>query len=455
MQIAQVLAGYSLGSADLLRRAMGKKLADEMAKQRQSFIQGATARGVSDELAGRLFDLMEKFAEYGFNKSHSAAYALVSYQTAWLKRHFPAAFMAATMSADMDDTDKVRIFVEDAKLNKLDVLPPDVNFSGYRFFPTDRRSIRYGLGAIKGSGENAALEIVRVREQGGPFKDLFDFCCRVDKRMVNRRVIEALVRAGAFDFVGAERGSLLASVGRALEIAELDAASTIQSGLFSEGLGTIATSAELVSAKPWTLRERLQHEKACLGYYFSGHPFEGFRGEVQAFVRRRLADITPQYEPVIVAGVVYGSRVAQTRRGRMGIIELDDGSAKIEVTVFAEVFDRVRNLIREDELLVVEGRPALDGFTGGIRISADQLYDLPGARAHFARSLSVKFTHRHDPRKLADLLGAHRPGDIPLRLSYEGEGARCLIDLPDVKLSDALLADLSELVGEQGLKVHY
>jgi DNA polymerase-3 subunit alpha len=455
MQIAQVLAGYSLGSADLLRRAMGKKLAEEMAKQRASFIEGATARGVSDELAGRLFDLMEKFAEYGFNKSHSAAYALVSYQTAWLKRHHTAAFMAATQSADMDDTDKVRIFVEDAVANGIAVLGPDVNASGYRFVPVDRRSIRYGLGAIKGSGENAALEIVRTRTDSGPYRDLFDFCIRVDKRVVNRRVIEALVKAGAFDFTGAERAALFASVGRALEVAELAATSTVQSGLFTDGPGDVATSAELVTTRSWTLREKLQNEKACLGYYFSGHPFEGFRGEVQSFIRRRLADVTPQFEPVLVAGVVYGSRVAQTRRGRMGIIELDDGSAKIEVTVFAELFDRVRALIRDDQLLVVEGRPQLDGFTGGMRISADQLYDLAGARAHFARGLTLQFDAQRDPGELGRLLEAHRPGTTPVRLHYRGSFGSCQIELPPVALSEPLLDALGERLGEAAVRVSY
>ncbi len=455
MQIAQVLAGYSLGSADLLRRAMGKKLAEEMAKQRISFCSGAKEQGVSDELAGRLFDLMEKFAEYGFNKSHSAAYALVSYQTAWLKRHHTAAFMAGTLSADMDDTDKVQIFVEDAILNQIEVLGPDVNASGYRFIPTDRRTIRYGLGAIKGSGENAALEIIKVRNAGGPFKDLFDFCIRVDKRVVNRRVIEALVRAGAFDFTGAERAVLFASVGRALEVAELQAASLLQSGLFSDGQGDVASTAALVQAKPWTLRETLQNEKACLGYYFSGHPFEGYRSEVQAFVRRRLSDLSPQYEPVIVAGIVYGSRVAQTRRGRMGIVELDDGSAKIEVTVFAEVFDRVRTLIREDSLLVVEGRPQLDHFSGGIRLAADQLWDLAGARAHFAKAVSVDFTHQHAPARLHQLLQANRPGSTPVRLNYSNADAHCQIELPPVRMDDGLMQALGEWLGEGAVQARY
>lgn len=455
MQIAQVLAGYSLGAADLLRRAMGKKLADEMAKQRLSFCEGAKVRGISDELAGRLFDLMEKFAEYGFNKSHSAAYALISYQTAWLKCHHTSAFMAATLSADMDDTDKVRVFVEDSLGNDLEVLGPDVNESGYRFIPVGRKTIRYGLGAVKGSGENAALVIVRERDAAGRFKDLFDFCCRVDKRVVNRRVIEALIRAGAFDWTGAERSSLLASVGRAIEIAEVQAASVLQSGLFSEGLGNVSASAELVAAKPWSLREKLQNEKSCLGFYFSGHPFEGFRGEVQGFIRRRLSEVQPQKESVMVAGVVYGSRIQQTRSGRMAIVELDDGSAKLEVTIFAELFEKVRSQIKEDQLLVVEGRPRQDHFTGGIRLSAEQVWDLSSARAHFARMLTIQFASYHDPQKLTSLLEARRPGRTSVKLRYQGETAECEITLAPIQLNDLLVQELSNWLGDTALQIIY
>jgi DNA polymerase-3 subunit alpha len=434
---------------------MGKKLADEMAKQRMSFCDGAKQRGISDELAGRLFDLMEKFAEYGFNKSHSAAYALISYQTAWLKCHHTSAFMAATLSADMDDTDKVRIFVEDSQANRLEVLGPDVNESGYRFIPIGRGAIRYGLGAVKGSGENAALEIVREREAAGRFKDLFDFCNRMDKRVVNRRVIEALIRAGAFDWTGAERSSLLASVGRACEIAEVEAASLLQSGLFSEGLGNVSASAELVAAKPWSLREKLQNEKSCLGFYFSGHPFEGFRSEVQGFIRRRLVDVVPQKEPIIVAGVVYGSRIQQTRSGRMGIVELDDGSAKLEVTIFAELFEKVRSQIKEDQLLVVEGRPRHDHFSGGVRVSAEQVWDLSSARAHFARMLTIQCAAHHDPKKLTSLLEASRPGTTPIKLGYQGAAAHCEIMLPPVQLNDVFVQALTDWLGEASVKVTY
>ncbi|MDE1981548.1 MAG: DNA polymerase III subunit alpha, partial [Betaproteobacteria bacterium] len=355
MQIAQVLAGYTLGGADLLRRAMGKKNAAEMAQQRTRFIEGATERGIAVKLATQLFDLMEKFAEYGFNKSHSAAYALVSYQTAWLKAHYPAAFMAATLSGDPDDTDKVAVFVEDARRNGLVILPPDVNASQYRFVPVNDREIRYGLGSVKGTGESAAIEIERQREAGGPYRDLFDFCLRTDKRVVNRRVVEALVKAGAFDSLGEERATLLASMDDALELAEQAARHTHQGGLFGGEAETAVAPVGLTVVPPWPLKEKLAHEKSVLGFYFSGHPFAAYRREVEGFVSRALADLVPQPDPVVVAGVVAASRIQQTRRGRMGLVVLDDGTAKVEVAIFSELFDTVRPLLKEDQVLVVEG----------------------------------------------------------------------------------------------------
>jgi DNA polymerase-3 subunit alpha len=269
MQIAQIVAGYTLGGADLLRRAMGKKKAEEMAQQRAIFNEGAKRQGHDPDLATQLFDLMEKFAEYGFNKSHTAAYAVVTYQTAWLKAHYPAEFMAATLSSDMDDTDKVQVFVKDAQDNGVAVLGPDVNRSVYRFDPIDARTIRYGLGGIKGTGEGAVQEILRARE-AGPFDGLFDFCARVDRRIVNRRTIEALVRAGAFDALDADRARLLANVGQAMEAAEQADAHANQSSLFGGDDGGAAIGPQWVAAPPWDERRRLQEEKVALGFYLSG-----------------------------------------------------------------------------------------------------------------------------------------------------------------------------------------
>lgn len=456
MQIPQVLAGYSLGSADLLRRAMGKKLPEEMAKQRNQFTDGATARGVSVRVATQLFDLMEKFAEYGFNKSHSAAYALISYQTAWLKTHYSAAFMAATLSGDLDDTDKAATFVEDARRNNLDILPPDVNRSVYRFWPINRTQIRYGLGSVKGVGESAALEIERARHEGGPYKDLFDFCLRMDRRAVNRRVVDALVKAGAFDFTGIERSTLLASVEDAIDMAEQVARHIHQGALFgSDDSSSAGVSVALTVQPPWTSKEKLTYEKSVLGFYFSGHPFTSHRREVSGFVSRSLADLVPHNEVVIACGIVASTRMQQTRRGRMGIVVLDDGTAKVEVAIFSELFDTVRGLIGEDQLLVVEGKASIDNFTQGVRLTADAVYSLPQARDRYARGLHLKMNGQSDALRLSAIMKTAQPGPTPVRVQYSNKQGLCEIELPPTQLSDELLAQLTSWLSEDNVHVVY
>src|SRR5437773_276692 len=280
MQIAQEIGGYTLGAADLLRRAMGKKLPEEMAKHRQGFTSGAVERGLSSAKATLLFDLMEKFAGYGFNKSHAAAYALIAYQTAYFKAHHPAPFMAANLSLVMDDTDKVRHFRDNALTMGLTVLPPDVNASNYRFEPVDTTTIRYGLGGIKGTGQAAIDAIAAPRDAGGPFRNLFEFCRRVDKRAVNRRAIEALIRAGAFDSIDARRASLLASVGVALDLAERSERAATQVSLFADHTEEhAAAKPKLIEAREWIDSERLANEKSSLGFYLSGHPYREYATE--------------------------------------------------------------------------------------------------------------------------------------------------------------------------------
>ncbi len=456
MQIAQVLAGYTLGGADLLRRAMGKKNAAEMGQQRTRFIEGATERGIAVKLATQLFDLMEKFAEYGFNKSHSAAYALVSYQTAWLKVHYPAAFMAATLSGDLDDTDKVAVFVEDARANGLVIEPPDVNTSHYRFVPVDERHIRYGLGSVKGTGESAALEIVRAREAEGPFRDLFDFCLRTDKRIVNRRVVEALIKAGAFDSLGVERATLFASMDDALDLAEQTARYTHQGGLFDgEADASTVPAVGLTEVPAWPLKEQLSHEKSVLGFYFSGHPFAAYRREVEGFASRALSDLVPHPEPVVVAGIVAASRIQQTRRGRMGLVTLDDGSAKVEVVIFSELFDTVRALLREDQMLVVEGKVALDHFTQGVRMTAENVYALAQARIRFARGLRLSMNGQADAARLAALFKPYLPGSCPVWLHYANGDACCDLELPPARLDEALLQSLTAWLTDAQVQVIY
>ena len=462
MQAAQVVAGYSLGGADLLRRAMGKKKPEEMAQQREIFVEGAGKNGIGADKANEIFDTMEKFAGYGFNKSHAAAYSLVAYQTAYLKCHHPAAFMAATLSSEMSDTDKVQFFVADAVSNGLTFLPPDVNRSRHRFAPVDAKTIRYGLGAIKGTGESAIGAIVRARESGGDFADLFDFCRRIDKRVVNRRVIEALIRAGAFDSVCERRAALAASVGIALEAAEQAERNALQAGLFDIGGGQ-EQALKMLDAAPWSERERLLNEKQALGFFLSGHPYNEVRAELAAFIRRPLSALEPQKEPVLLAGLVTATRTQMTRRGKMIVVTLDDGTAQVEITVFNELYDAERAKIREDEPLIVEGKVSRDDFSGGLRVNAEKLMTLAEARGRFAKALRVGLhakVSRGDTaaERLRALLAPYRNGPCPVRVCYRNEQAECELPLGEawrVRLEDELLAGLQQWLKAENVEVVY
>jgi len=461
MQTAQVAARYSLGGADLLRRAMGKKKPEEMAKERTKFVAGAEQNGIDERLANEIFDTMEKFAGYGFNKSHAAAYSLVAYHTGWLKQHHPAAFAAATLSSEMANTDKVQFFWKDATDNGLAFLPPDINSSGIRFRPVDGKSIRYGLGAIKGTGESALSVILKAREggdkPGGPFRDLFDFCRRIDKRVVNRRVIEALIRAGAFDTVDDHRAKLLASTGVALEAAEQAERNALQGGLFDMG-GAEADTVHYVDVPRWTEREQLMHEKAALGFFFSGHPYHAYAAELAAFVKRRLGQLEAQREPVLLAGVVMSTRTQMTRRGKMAVVQLDDGTTQLEITVFNELWEAERGKIKEDELLLVEGKVQRDDFSGGLRVSADKLHTLAEARGRYARGLHLTMNGGSDAKRLQALLAPFRNGPCPVRLSYRNGEATAELPLPEnwrVRLDDALLSGLADWLKPENVKVLY
>ena len=456
MQMAQIIGGYSLGGADLLRRAMGKKKPEEMAQHRTLFQDGAKKNGLSETKADEVFDLMEKFAGYGFNKSHAAAYALLAYQTAYLKAHFPAAFMAANLSAAMDDTDKIQALYEDAVANKLEILPPDINAAGYRFVPTGEKTIRYGLGAIKGTGESAILAIVKERQAHGDYRDLFDFCNRVDKRIVNRRAMESLIRGGAFDRLNDDRAQLFASLGMALENAQQLSRNEMQASLFGEDNGSEALQAlQYANVPRWCAGELLQHEKAALGFYLSGHPFDPYRSELATLVRRSLAQIKSQQEPVLLAGIVYGVRIQQTRRGRMSIVTLDDGSAKIEVVVFNEIWENHRHLVKEDQLLFVQGRASEDQFSGGMRVTAEQLFDLTKVRDEYARELRLSFNGQADAARLAQMIKPHMPGSCAVRIAYRNRDALCEMEIGSAKLSDALLASLRQWLSADNVQIRY
>jgi DNA polymerase-3 subunit alpha len=410
MQMAQIIGGYSLGGADLLRRAMGKKKAEEMAEHRELFRQGAAKNGLTAGKADEIFDLMEKFAGYGFNKSHAAAYALLAYFTAWLKAHHPAEFMAANMSLAMDDTDKVKILFEDCLVNKMIVLPPDINQSAYRFEPVAEadgkrsKTIRYGLGAVKGSGQSAIEEILRAREEA-PFTDIFDFCMRVDRRMVNRRTVEALIRAGAFDALHDNRAQLIASVSLAMEAADQAAANAMQSGLFDMG-DEPQQGHELVDEPMWSDKKRLQEEKSALGFYLSGHLFDAYKTEVRRFVRQKIGELKEGREK-LVAGVITTMRTQMTQRGKMLIVNIDDGTGQCEVTVFNEQFEANKALYKEDELLVVQGQARNDAFTGGIRFTVEAAMDLERARSKYAQSVKVEMNGNADALRLKKVLEAH------------------------------------------------
>lgn len=464
MQIAQVVAGYSLGGADLLRRAMGKKKAEEMAEQRAVFVEGAVANGTTARDAEYLFDLMEKFASYGFNKSHAAAYALVAYHTAFLKAHYPAAFLAATLSADMNNTDSVHIFYEDCLANGVEVLPPDINASQFRFQPLNDKQVLYGLGAIKGTGWSAIEVILEAREKDGPFKDLFDFCLRLDLRRVNRRVIESLIRAGAFDQLDPNRAALLAGVGMAIDAAEQSGAASGQDSLFG-GMPEMLNHV-LPQVPAWSEQEKLQQEKAALGFYFSGHPFIAYRSELAAFVRSSLAQLTPQEQPQLLAGVVVATRTRMTSRGKMAFVVLDDASAQIEVAIGNELFMASQALLKEDQLLFVEGKVSNDDFTGGLRVNARRLMDVASARSAYASQLRISCNGQADAGRLRELLQPYcsrarredEPPGCPVQVDYRNRDARCEMTLGSdwrVELHDDLLAGLRAWLSDENVKILY
>ena len=465
MQISQIIGGYTLGGADMLRRAMGKKKPEEMAKHRETIAAGAKEKGYDPALAERLFDLMTKFAEYGFNKSHTAAYAVVTYHTAWLKAHHCAAFMAATMSSDMDNTDTVKIFYEDTIANKVKVLPPDVNASNYRFEPVDRETIRYGMGAVKGTGEQAVNVILKAREAGGPFKDLFDFCARCDKRQVNRRTIEALIRAGAFDTIAPktagglpDRHKLLASTGIAMDFAEQAERNAMQTSLFDLGSNAEEHAPQYIAVKPWDEKEQLMQEKTALGFFFSGHPYNSFKKELSRFIRRPLNRLEPAKELTMLAGLVVGVRTQMTRRGKMLFVQLDDGTGMIEVTVFSELFEAERAKIVTDEVLIIEGKVRFDEFSGSNSVAADKLMTIGEARARFAKHLLLRMNGDADARKLRSLLMPFAPGPAPVRIRYCNATAECELVLGEmlrVRLDDMLLEALSGWLKPENVEIVY
>ncbi|WP_294636540.1 DNA polymerase III subunit alpha [uncultured Aquabacterium sp.] len=408
MQVAQIVGGYSLGGADLLRRAMGKKKVEEMQHHRGIFAEGAAKNGISTELANEIFDLMEKFAGYGFNKSHAAAYALLAYHTAWLKHHYTAEFFAGNMTIASDDTDKLKIFHDDAVANfGITFTPPNVNEGEWRFIPTGDKTICYALGAVKGTGQGAIEAIVAERKANGPYKSFFDFCSRVDRKLVNKRVVEALIKAGAFDAMEANRAALLASVSLAFEYADTLAANADQGGLFDFGDSHAASTNEpdLVPTEPWSLKDKLSLEKTAIGFYLTGHLFDEAESEVRRFCKQRIGDLRDSRDPQLVAGIISDLRVINGQRGRVAIFKLDDKSETIEAVANQSTLDANKDLLKDDELVIIQGKVQTDRFSGGLRLNVQEVMSLASARCRYARF--VRLVARDQKLPVAEVLREH------------------------------------------------
>ncbi|SCW97626.1 DNA polymerase III, alpha subunit [Pseudomonas sp. NFIX10] len=480
MQIAQVMAGYTLGGADMLRRAMGKKKPEEMAKQRGGFIEGCANNGIDADLAGNIFDLVEKFAGYGFNKSHSAAYGLVSYQTAWLKAHYPAPFMAAVLSADMHNTDKVVTLIEEVRTMKLRLDAPDVNASEFKFTVNDEGRIIYGLGAIKGVGEGPVEAITEAR-QDGPFKDLFDFCARVDLKRINKRTLDGLIRSGALDRLGPyfqdepkayqanidrNRAVLLAAMEEAIKAAEQTARThdsghaDLFGGLFVEEDADVYGNHR--KAKELTLKERLKGEKDTLGLYLTGHPIDEYEGEIRRFARQRIIDLKPARDTQTVAGMIIALRVMKNKKGdKMGFITLDDRSGRIEASLFADAFHSAQSLLQTDAMVVVEGEVSNDDFSGGLRLRVKRVMSMEDARTNLAESLRLKLQTQDlkgdQLRWLGELFKRHR-GACPITMEYVRPDAKAVLQFGEgwrIDPADALIQALRDQFGKDNVFLQY
>lgn len=468
MQIAQEMAGYSLGGADLLRRAMGKKKPEEMAKQRGTFAEGAKGNNIDPDLAMKIFDLVEKFAGYGFNKSHSAAYALVSYQTLWLKVHYPAEFMAAVMSADMDNTDKIVTLVDECERMGIEILPPDLNAGKYKFTVDSKGRIVYGIGAIKGVGEGPIEAIIEAREIQGAFKDLFDFCAKVDIKRVNKRVLEKLVLAGAMDNLGPHRATLMATLPEALAAAgqHAKAESFGQSDMF----GLLTTEPEEVQqafadVPEWPEKVWLEGEKDTLGLYLTGHPINQYADELRYYTDGRLVDLKPTNKDQLASavGLVLGVRVMTNKRGRRwAIVTLDDKSARMDVRFFPDMYEQFESLLETDRILLIKGQVSFDDFSGGNTITARDVMDIVQAREKNARALAINVdTQRLEPKimsQMQSILQAFNGGSCPVQLA---------VTHPDVEVTlacgakwyvtpeDQLLHDLKQCLGDKAVSILY
>jgi DNA polymerase-3 subunit alpha len=471
MQIAQVMGGYTLGGADILRRAMGKKNASEMAKQRDLFVEGAIGKGFAKDLASNIFDLMEKFAGYGFNKSHSAAYALLAYQTGWLKTHYPAEFMAATISSDMDKTDKVVTFIDECRSMNLELLPPDVNHGMFQFSVDDKGSVLYGLGAIKGLGEGPIEAIITARECG-EFKNIFDFCTRVDGRKVNKRALEAMIRGGAMDQIGPEgdisyrRAVMLACMDEAVKLAEQHIRNQV-SGMGDLFGDSIVDSAPEISylafddVKSLSVKDRLNGEKDTLGLYLTGHPIDEYESELKKMFPHRIANLRSGKDSLTISGMIVAMRILKNKRGdNFAFLTLDDKSGRIEISVWAEKFNAYRDILVKDALLVIKGVISEDDFTGGLKMVAESIQSIYQARCSKLLCLELLVSEGSTDwvDKFRSTINSYRNGNCSVFVNYEQEHARCALKLGSdwkVQPQDGLLIALREQFGEKSVILRY
>ncbi len=468
MQISQYMAGYSLGGADILRRAMGKKKVEEMNKQRALFLKGAQEREIDEAVATKVFNDMEYFAQYGFNKSHSAAYAVVTYQTAWLKTYYASDFLAACMSEEMINTDKVVILLNEAEKMGLTVMPPNINKCSFRFISVDDKTIIYGLGAVKGLGEAVIEHLIEIREQGGVYKNLFDLCQRIDVKKVNKRAFEALIKAGAFDDFGEHRASLMASIPVAMEAASQRAKSAEvgQNELFAVAAPQ-ETVNELKHVDAWMKNDLLAFEKDTLGLYLSGHPIDIYLSELRQVASTELVDqtLTGNSKDVTLAGLIVAISHKPTKSGKKRVfVTLDDKSARMEVTFWEEQFERSREALIKDQVVIIKGQMK-KGFNDDINVTGNEVYDLASIRQHLAKSLQLTLhASQVNPQFISELkhvlIGADnsKVGNCQVNISYESDSG--VVDLNSsgsirIIPNQNVLDSLVKLLGEENYSLNY
>src|SRR5579864_3188156 len=462
MQIANRLAGFSLGEADILRRAMGKKNREEMAAQREKFLNGCASRKVPPKKAERIFDLMAEFAGYGFNKSHSCAYALLAYQTAWLKTHYAVEFMAALLTSETGNTEKVVKYIHEAKGMGITVLPPDVNTSDVDFTPVGEQ-IRFGLRAIKNVGENTVRGILEARQKLGKFRSLFELCDSVDPRLLNRRVLESLVKAGALDSLGARRAQLYQVIDRAMERGQKiqrDSAST-QHGLFVAGSGGSAHAPlepELPDAEEWPEYELLANEFSTLGFYISGHPLDKYSARLKELKAVELAAMEGRRngEDVAIGALVSSIRPMRSRKGdRWAILNLQDMTGQLEALVFPEAFARLETLLKSDVPLLLRGRVNVEDAGTRLAIQEAQLLDgAPEATARMRVRIDLSAMDEYTLDQIKTVL-AGSPGPCPIAFDiFDPDGSMAtLASNQRVRIDDRLITRLQEMPGIGSVEV--